>query len=327
MAMQDKKLMLNNIETQLKDILTVNNMNKVLQLMSEELDSYDIEQRSTPKPANDDDLFNAFFTAKRMEGRSPKTLERYKYLLSRVFEATGVSTRHITIYHLRQYFLDEKDRGMADRTLEGTRSVLCSYYNWLQREGLIQNNPIVNLGPIKCIKKVKPILSSVDIERLKEGCKSTRDKAIICFLLSTGCRISEVTNANRSDVDFQSKCCRVLGKGNKERVVYMDDVTVMMLKRYLNGRKDNSPALFIGKGTTRIKPGGIRFMLKALEERTGVENVHPHRFRRTLATNLINRGMAIQEVAHILGHEKLDTTMKYVYIEEGNVKNHYMQCA
>ena len=150
-----------------------------------------------------------------------------------------------------------------------------------------------------------------------------RDKAIVCLLLSTGCRISELCALNRGDVDFQNKQCAVLGKGNKERTVYLDSVASMILKRYLKSRTDFSQALFVGKGTERLTPGGVRFMMKTLEEDSGVENVHPHRFRRTLATNLLNRGMPIQEVAKILGHEKLDTTMMYAFVDEQNVKASY----
>lgn len=170
---------------------------------------------------------------------------------------------------------------------------------------------------------LKVTFSSVDIEKLKEKCTCSRDKAIICFLLSTGCRISEVTQLNKSDIDFQKKQCKVLGKGNKERIVYIDDVTILLLNRYFSERKDQSEALFVGKGTARMTPAGIRYMLRNLAEDANVENVHPHRFRRTLATNLIYRGMPIQEVAKILGHEKLDTTMKYVYLDNNTLKFSY----
>ncbi len=173
------------------------------------------------------------------------------------------------------------------------------------------------------MKKNKLPFSSVDIERLKENCNNVRDKAIICFLLSTGCRIGEVVSLNKNDIDFQKKQCKVLGKGNKERIVYLDDITIFFLKKYFSERVDNYEALFIGKGSFRMTPGGIRRVLVKLGEKAGVENVHPHRFRRTLATNLIYRGMPIQEVAKILGHEKLDTTMKYVYIDNNNLKFSY----
>ena len=173
------------------------------------------------------------------------------------------------------------------------------------------------------MKKQKLPFSNVDIEKLKEKCTCSRDKAIICFLLSTGCRISEVTQLNKSDIDFQKKQCKVLGKGSKERIVYIDDVTILLLNRYFSERKDQSEALFVGRGTARMTPGGIRYMLRNLAEDAKVENVHPHRFRRTLATNLIYRGMPIQEVAKILGHEKLDTTMKYVYLDNNTLKFSY----
>jgi len=221
----------------------------------------------------------------------------------------------------------EKERGISNGTLDGIRSTLSSYFGWLQKEGLIEKNPCGNLGTIKCAKVVRQPYSSEDLERLKEGCKTLRDKAIVSFLLSTGCRISEVCGLNRDDIHFDTLECKVLGKGNKERIVYLDAVSAMFVKRYLNGRKDDNPALFVGKFKERLEPGGTRIMLKALERRTGVENIHPHRFRRTLATNLISRGMAIQEVAAILGHERIDTTMKYVCLDKSAVKNSYRKYA
>lgn len=168
----------------------------------------------------------------------------------------------------------------------------------------------------------------VDLELLKTHCKRTRDKAIILFLLSTGCRISEVTQLNRTDVDFDNLVCKVLGKGNKERMVYIDAVTAMILNEYLQSRKDDSPALFVGKGSPRLSQGGIRLVLKNIQKDAQIKTtVHPHRFRRTLATNLIHRGMPIQEVARILGHEKLDTTMKYVCLNDSDIKFSYNKFA
>ena len=180
---------------------------------------------------------------------------------------------------------------------------------------------------IKQQKVIRKPFSSVEIERLKQAAESCRDRAVIAFLLSTGCRISEVCALDVLDIDFHRRRVKVLGKGNKERVVYVDDVTVLYLNEYLRERCDAEPALFLGKGSSRMTPGGIRAMLKRLERRSGVENVHPHRFRRTLATNLINHGMPIQEVAAILGHDKIDTTMTYVYIDQTNVEHAYRRYA
>ena len=254
-------------------------------------------------------------------------LKRYKYIITRMMHAVKVSTRNITVYHLRRYLADEKARGISDRTLESTRQVFSAYFNWLQRENLIGQNPSANLGAIKYQKKVKTIYSDVDFEKLKFRCKNTRDRAIIAFLMSTGCRIGEVTQLNRTDVNLNSLECTVLGKGNKERTVFFDSITAMLISKYLEERKDNSPALFAGKGTDRMTPHGVRKMLVQLGAASDVDHVHPHKFRRTLATNLIRHGMPIQEVASILGHDKLDTTMQYVVLDKSDVSYSYRKYA
>ena len=162
---------------------------------------------------------------------------------------------------------------------------------------------------------------------MKFGCKSARDRAIICFLKATGCRIGEVMRLNRTDVDFTTMECTVLGKGNKERTVYLDQVAALMLKSYLSQRTDDYPALFIGRGTERMTSNGIRKMLKELGQISNVTHVHPHKFRRTTATSLIRHGMPIQEVAAILGHDKLNTTMQYVVLDKTDIKNAYRKYA
>ena len=219
--------------------------------------------------------------------------------------------------------MDEKKKGLQDSSIEGVRCVLSSFFSWSWKEGLLKNNPCANIGAVKCQKKIRLPFSAVDIEKLKKACKSQRDKALVCFLLSTGARISEVCALNRDAISYDLLECTVLGKGNKERTVYIDEVTAMELRAYMSARKDNSPALFAGKGTERMTPHGVREMLTDLGAAAGVENVHPHRFRRTLATHLIDRGMAVQDVAYILGHEKLDMTMKYIFINANNVKSAY----
>jgi site-specific recombinase XerD len=231
------------------------------------------------------------------------------------------------VYHLRRWLADEKARGISDRTLEGDRQVFSSYFGWLHREGLIASNPVGNLGAIKYQKKEKDIFSDTDIERMKFGAACVRDRAIVHFLRATGCRISEMTQLNRDDVDFANLECRVLGKGNKERTVYLDAVAAMVLQSYLKSRTDACPALFIGKGSDRLTPGGVRFMLSKLGQSSQVQHVHPHKFRRTTATNLIRHGMPIQEVAAILGHDKLDTTMQYVVLDKSIIKSSYQKYA
>lgn len=323
MAIEAKAVLLNRFENTLSSMLTATQMSDVLSALSDELVNYQVLQ-SEQFDITQDDFLNAFISAKGIEGRSAKTLERYKYIIGKFNMDVCIPTREVTVFHIRRYLTDMKARGISDGTLEGVREVFSSYFNWLQRENLIKNNPCANLGAIKCQRKVKQAYSEIDLDLLKSNCKRVRDKAIVCFLLSTGCRISEMTQLNRTDVDLKNRECKVLGKGNKERIVYLDAVTAMTISDYLNSRTDNSMALFIGKGTERLQPHGVRAMLKKLQEAAHIETtVHPHRFRRTLATNLIHKGMPIQEVARILGHEKLDTTMKYVCIDDSDIKYSY----
>lgn len=325
MAIEAKIMLLKNIETQLSTKATSADMSNILSVVADQLASFEVVQ--VEQNANTDDLLNAYISAMKVQGRSEKTINRYIYLINRAMKQIKTSTRDVTVYHLRQYLANEKERGISDSTLEGIRQVFSAYFNWLYRERLIDTNPTANLGPIKCTKKIKLIYSEVDVERMKFCCKTIRDRALLSFLLSTGCRISEVTQLNREDVDLINLECNVLGKGNKERTVYLDAVTGMLLRDYLNQRQDLKPALFIGKGTDRISPSGVRQMLRKLENLSAVEHVHPHKFRRTLATNLIRHGMPIQEVAAILGHDKLDTTMQYVVLDKTDVKNSYRKYA
>ena len=326
MSIEAKATLLKTMEQQLSTEITAADMSKVLTALADQLAGYQLTQ-TDPGDTGADDLLDAYMAAMQIQGRSPKTLERYRYIILRMLELVRVNTRNITVYHLRAYLAQEKARGISDRTLEGNRQVFSAYFNWLQREGLIQTNPTANLGAIKFAKKIKLTYSDIDIERLKYNCASLRDRAIVCFLKSTGCRISEMTQLNRDDIDLADLEVTVLGKGNKERTVYLDPVTGMLIGEYLNQRTDDHPALFIGKGTERLKPGGVRYMLCHLAERASVNHVHPHKFRRTLATNLIRHGMPIQEVAAILGHDKLDTTMQYVVLDKSDVKNSYRKYA
>lgn len=326
MAIEAKVTLLGELERDLSDRLTAAQLASVMSALADRLNSYTME-RLVDFTGTSDDLLMAYINALSVEGRSEKTLERYRYIITRMMESVKVPTNRITVYHLRRYLTDEKTRGISDRTLEGYRQVFSAYFNWLQRERLIENNPTANLGAIKYAKKQKDIYSDADVERMKFSCKTLRDRAIICFLQATGCRVSEVVGLNRDDVDIFNMVATVLGKGNKERTVYLDQVAAMTLQAYLEARKDNSPALFAGKGTDRLQPGAIRQMLVKLGKNAKVTHVHPHKFRRTTATNLIRHGMPIQEVAAILGHDKLDTTMQYVVLDKTAVQYSYKKYA
>ena len=327
MSMEAKLMMIQDIEEQLQEDLTVAMMRRVKETLGNILEGYQVEHLRVDENGGTDDMLGAFLAAKKVEGRSPKTLKRYKFIMDKVIRFAGVPIGRIQVGHLRDYFGHEKDRGVSSRTLDGERSVISGCFGWLVKEELIRKNPCANMSVIKYTKKVKLPFSKTDIEMMKESAKTVRDRAIICFLLSTGARISEVCALNRDDINFQDLECKVLGKGNKERTVYLDNVASMMLQRYLKSRTDDSPALFVGKRRERLTTDGVRRMLNVIEARSGVENIHPHRFRRTLATGLINHGMAIQEVANILGHENINTTMQYVYVEKQNVKNNYRRYA
>lgn len=325
MAIEAKAVLLKSLEQQLATEITAADMARVLSAVSDQLAAFDVSQ--TAADDAQDDLLDAYVAAMRIEGRSEKTIARYTYLIGRMMESVKVNTRSITVYHLRQYLASEKARGSSDRTLESNRQVYNAYFNWLFREKLIDDNPVANLGAIKCAKKIKAVFSEADIERMKFCCKTIRDRAILAFMLSTGCRISEMCQLNRADVDLSTMECRVLGKGNKERIVFLDQVAAMLLREYLAQRTDDFPALFVGRLTNRLSPNGVRKMLSAISEASTVERVHPHKFRRTLATSLIRHGMPIQEVAAILGHDKLDTTMQYVIMDKTDVKNAYRRYA
>ena len=329
MPLLDKKLYLADLEARLNDFVPANDVRRIVEQAADALMSYDVITMPTDgsTPDDSDSLVKLFLDAKGVEGRSKGTIDHYRYVLGRLKEDTNVPFAKMTVHHLRSWLMAEKDRGISLRTLEGNRYVLTSFFGWAWKEELIQKNPTNNLAQIKQQKVIRKPYSSVELEKLKETAANTRDLAIIAFLLSTGCRISEVCALNVLDIDFRSRSVKVLGKGNKERVVYLDDVCVMFLERYFKERTDDKEALFLGKGTERLTPHGVRAMLKRIEARSGVENVHPHRFRRTLATNLINHGMPIQEVAAVLGHDKIDTTMKYVYIDQRNVENAYRKYA
>lgn len=321
-------MILNQVKEKMIDILTVSQMDTLSFALMNVLTEYE----STPIVVNaseKDIMLDAFVEAVRVEGRSEKTIDRYQYVIKRFLKAACVPSHMVTQYHIRKYLSDEKNRGISDSTIKGYCWVFSAYFGWLHRDGIIQKNPMGNIGSVKVQKKVKEVFTEVEIEKLKDACGTIRDKAIICFLKATGCRISEVTSLNRDNIDFVNLECVVLGKGNKQRTVYIDPVTSMILQNYLAKRTDDNPALFVGGKSPfeRMNPGGIRAMLNRIGKIAGVNHVHPHKFRRTELTELVNRGMSIEQVKTLAGHEKIETTMGYVNVEQSNVKHSYRKFA
>lgn len=325
MSIEAKRALLTNIETEIGDYLTATHTKRTVRVIDEVLHDYDVTilYDSTGKVDSESaDLLQLFLDAKATSGRSEKTLIQYKYIIERALLEIGTPIAKITVYHVRRYLMQLQESGLSDTSAEGVRAILSSFFTWLWKENIIKINPLANVAPIKCKKEIRIPFSALDLELLRRACETDRELALVQFLSATGCRVGEVVKLNRDAINFDTLECKVLGKGNKERIVYINPVTRLILQQYLTSRTDTNEALFVGiRG--RLTENGVRVILNDIERRSGVENVHPHRFRRTLATNLINRGMAIQEVAHILGHENINTTLKYVHIDDANVKASY----
>lgn len=331
MSVLDKKMLLLDLETKLNAYIPANTVRQITYDLGEIMMKYEVETVEDKNEICEDEsqqLLKMFIDAKSIEGKSKATTEHYRYVLQRMIHDIKVPVRKITVYHLRQYMMTEKDRGISMNTIRGNNNAYSSFFTWLHKEGLIESNPTANISTIKARPEEEEPFTDEEIQLIKEAARNEFQLAMVYFLLQTGCRISEVCNLNIDDLDFHDLKLNVVGKGDKVREVYMDKVTALMLKRYLDTRKDNHPALFYNnrKGD-RYTPGGIRRMLKSLEERSRVKGVHPHRFRHTFATNLTDRGMDIQEVSYILGHSKLDTTMTYVRVNKKNTENAYRKYA
>lgn len=331
MSQEIKVSFLKDVEISLSDQITANALQSVLKSVADVLEHYEFSRMLKTDDSFSMDLFETWITALKIQGRSEKTIEQYKYVVGHMLKDVKTPIRNITVYHIRNWLEKEQARGVSDCTREGNRQVLSSMFGWLWREGLIEKNPINNIGAIKVQKKVREPYTDVEIEKLKAVCNLSkhplRDVAIISFLLATGCRVGEIINIKKADIDFKNSEVVVLGKGNKERTVFFDDVTAMYIKKYLDDRCDLVPYLFISSRMDHLTTGGIRDILRRRGASAEMQKVHPHKFRRTLATSLIAHGMPIQEVANILGHDKLDTTMKYIKLDKNIIKNNYKKYA
>lgn len=296
-----------------------------------ELNEYEVQERCTAVAVSDNSaegMLKKFIATKRVEGIAESTLRRYADENLKLIRFMRKPLYEVTTYDLRFYMSYRRQQGkISNRTLDGMRRCYSSFFSWLSSEGIIGKNPCAALAQIKYRKTVKKPFSAVELERIRKTCQNIRDLALVDFLYCTGCRVSEVSRLDINEIDFDRMQCTVVGKGNKERVVYISDVAAMHLQEYISSRKDTDTALFVGKGTERLSKNGIEAVLKRLGNAAGVENVHPHRYRRTLATNLLDRGMNIQDVAAILGHADLKTTQIYCYISQSNVQAAYRKYA
>ena len=269
------------------------------------------------------DPLEAFITAKRIEGCSEKTLRYYRATITAMLEKVGKSPQQIVTDDLRAYLTEYQASRKSSRvTIDNIRRILSSFFAWLEDEDRIIKSPVRRIHKVKAAQTIKDTYTDEALERLRDNCTTTRDLAIIDMLASTGMRVGEMVTLNRSDVNFEESACVVFGKGSKERVVYFDARTKIHLQKYLEERNDTNEALFVSLKSPyeRLQIGGLETMLRHMGRRLHLIRVHPHKFRRTLATTAIDKGMPIEQVQQLLGHQKIDTTMHYAMVKQQNVK-------
>ncbi len=268
-------------------------------------------------------LLENFLAAKHIEGCSERSIKYYKSTLQKAITILQKPFNQIETEDLRQYLSNYQKINNASRmTIDNVRRILSTFFTWLEDENYILKSPVRRIHKIKTAKLVKETYSDETLVLLRDNCKTARDLAIIDMLASTGMRVSELVTLNKQDVDFVNRECVVFGKGSKERPVYFDARTKIHLLNYLNERKDNNPALFVSllEPHNRLQISGVEIALRKLGRSLNIQKVHPHKFRRTLATQAIDKGMPIEQVQKLLGHQKIDTTMEYAMVDQQNVK-------
>ena len=270
------------------------------------------------------DYLSCFIAAKRVEGCSEKTLRYYESAIRNMIEEIQKPECRISTEDLRKYLDDYQRRGTVSKvTLDNVRRILSSFFSWLEDEDYIIKSPVRRIHKVKTGKTVKETYSDESLEIMRDYCDNSRDLAMIDLLSSTGIRVGELVKLNKSDIDFENRECIVFGKGDKERKVYFDARTKIHLQKYLNSRTDDNEALFVSllKPYDRLEISGVEIRLRNMGKELNIHKVHPHKFRRTLATMAIDKGMPIEQVQHLLGHQSIDTTLQYAMVNQANVKN------
>lgn len=304
---------------------------KIERTLLTSLQNYEVQERCTEVAIHDNTnmgLVRKFIATKKLEGKSERTLRRYQPELEKLVYFLDKKLYEVNSYDLRLYLsLYKEQRKISNRTLENMRKTISTFFGWLHDEGVITQNPARAVKQIKYDKIVRKPFSAVDREKLKNACCQLRDLALTEFLYASGLRVSEVISLDRSSIDFVTREATVIGKGGKERRFYLSEICAEYLRQYLNSRTDDNAALFVSAKSPykRLTKEGVEFIVRSLGQKAGVSNVHPHRFRRTLATDLVRKGVPIQDVAQILGHSDLRTTQVYVALDQSTVKYHYSQ--
>ena len=303
----------------MSEYLSVSQMKKLQEVIIRVFSEKDVSKQQI----DNSEFLKLFLEAKKIEGCSERTIQYYRVTIEKMLQKVTIPVRKITTEDMRDYLAGYQQVNNCSKvTVDNVRRNISSFFFWLEEENYILKSPMRRIHKIKTNKQVKETISDEDIEKLRDACKCTRDLAIIDLLYSTGMRVGELVNLNRSDVNFELRECIVFGKGGKERKVYFDAKAKLHLQEYLNGRVDDDPALFVtlDKPFERLKISGVEIRVRSLGKSVGLTKIHPHKFRRSMATRAIDKGMPIEQVQKILGHSQIDTTMQYAIVNQGNVK-------
>ncbi len=304
---------------EMSEYLTVEQMKKLQEVIVKTF----AENEAPKTEISNNEFLKMFLDAKRIEGCSDRTIKYYRVTIEHLLKNVVSPIRKITTEMMRAYLVDyQKINNCGKTTVDNIRRNISSFFSWLEEEDYILKSPMRRIHKIKTQKTVKNIISDEEIEKLRDNCKNIRDTAMIDLLYSTGIRVGELVKLNIEDIDFSERECVVFGKGDKERRVYFDAKSKIHLKNYIESRKDNNPALFVTLNAPydRLKISGVEIRIRELGRMLNLEKIHPHKFRRTMATRAIDKGMPIEQVQKILGHSQIDTTMQYAIVNQNNVK-------
>lgn len=319
-----KEKVIKEIEQKMASILNNEQKEKLKEVLLYTF--YNIEVTSIKDELVEDttDYAKMFIAAKRIEGCSERTLNYYETTIKTMVEKLSKKVNSIETEDLRNYLSEYQAKNNCSKvTIDNVRRILSSFFAWLEDEDYIMKSPVRRIHKVKATQTVKETYTDEELEEMRDACIEIRDLAMVDFLASTGVRVGELVNLDRVDIDMQERSCVVLGKGGKEREVYFDARTKIHLQNYLNTRTDNNPALFVSllRPYDRLKISGVEIRLRELGKRINIKKIHPHKFRRTMATKAIDKGMPIEQVQVLLGHRKIDTTLQYAMVNQNNVRN------
>lgn len=312
------------IVNKMADYLNISQMKKLQEVLLQTFSKNTIQKEEI----SNDEYLRLFLDAKRIEGCSERTIQYYSVTVDRMLQKIETPVRKISTEEIRKYLVDyQKINDCSKVTVDNVRRNISSFFSWLEEEDYILKSPMRRIHKIKTKQPVKEIISDEAIELLRDHCQCPRDLAMIDLLYSTGIRVGELVNLNISDIDFEARECIVFGKGDKERKVYFDAKAKLHLLNYLHKRDDDNPALFVTLDAPheRLKISGVEIRIRTLGRKLNMGKIHPHKFRRTMATRAIDKGMPIEQVQKLLGHSQIDTTMQYAIVNQTNVKTSHQK--